>query len=164
MPTCRCLGCLIHVLMFHVTASSAHRGRPSLAAQTDVGIRRQHGQNIVRHLAEMHTDGKAAAAALANPKRRITLCVEGNISAGKSSFLQRILKGSVELRDIVEVRTCRRPPATHVPTLSRLESGALPTCVLIPQAKVLSQVTLNLLTLNLLALQAATTSSPARSA
>lgn len=74
--------------------------------QTDVGIRRQHGQNIVRHLAEAQQDGEAAAAALANPKRRITLCVEGNISAGKSSFLQRILKGSVELRDIVEVRTC----------------------------------------------------------
>ncbi len=112
----------------------------------------------------MHTDGKAAAAALANPKRRITLCVEGNISAGKSSFLQRILKGSVELRDIVEVRPCRRPPATHVPTLGRRQSGALPTCVLIPQAKVLSQVTLNLRALNLLGLQAATTSSPARSA
>ena len=31
--------------------------------------------------------------------------MEGNISAGKSSFLQRILKGSVELRDIVEVQT-----------------------------------------------------------
>ena len=58
----------------------------------------------MRHLAEAQQDGEAAAAALANPKRRITLCVEGNISAGKSSFLQRILKGSVELRDIVEVR------------------------------------------------------------
>ena len=72
--------------------------------QTDIGIRRQHCQNIVRHLAEAQQDGEAAAAALANPNRRITLCVEGNISAGKSSFLQRILKGSVELRDIVEVR------------------------------------------------------------
>ena len=59
----------------------------------------------MRHLAEAQQDGEAAAAALTNPKRRITLCVEGNISAGKSSFLQRILKGSVELRDIVEVRT-----------------------------------------------------------
>ncbi|KAK9843834.1 hypothetical protein WJX81_008356 [Elliptochloris bilobata] len=71
--------------------------------QTDVGIRRQHCHNIVRHLAEAQRDDEAAAGALANPNRRITLCVEGNISAGKSSFLQRILKGSVELRDIVEV-------------------------------------------------------------
>ena len=59
----------------------------------------------MRHLAEAQQDDEAAAAALANPKRRITLCIEGNISAGKSSFLQRILKGSVELRDIVEVRS-----------------------------------------------------------
>ncbi len=73
--------------------------------QTDVGIRKQHCQNIVRHLAELQRDDETAAAALANPNRRITLCVEGNISAGKSSFLQRILKGSVELRDIVEVQT-----------------------------------------------------------
>ena len=73
--------------------------------QTDVGIRKQHCQNIVRHLAELQRDDDTAAAALANPNRRITLCVEGNISAGKSSFLQRILKGSVELRDIVEVHT-----------------------------------------------------------
>ncbi|GFP81409.1 deoxycytidine kinase [Phtheirospermum japonicum] len=36
-------------------------------------------------------------------KKRITLCVEGNISVGKSTFLQRIANETLELRDLVEV-------------------------------------------------------------
>ena len=35
--------------------------------------------------------------------QRVTLCVEGNISAGKTTFLQELLKGSIELRGEVEV-------------------------------------------------------------
>lgn len=35
--------------------------------------------------------------------RRVTLCVEGNISAGKSSFLRFLADECVELQDVVEV-------------------------------------------------------------
>ncbi|KAL6897304.1 hypothetical protein ACP4OV_007000 [Aristida adscensionis] len=35
--------------------------------------------------------------------KRITFCVEGNISVGKSTFLQRIANEAVELRDIVQI-------------------------------------------------------------
>jgi len=35
--------------------------------------------------------------------RRITFCVEGNISVGKSTFLQKIANETVELRDLVEI-------------------------------------------------------------
>lgn len=36
-------------------------------------------------------------------KKRLTFCVEGNISVGKTTFLQRIANETLELRDIVEV-------------------------------------------------------------
>ncbi|XP_022859952.1 deoxyguanosine kinase, mitochondrial-like [Olea europaea var. sylvestris] len=36
-------------------------------------------------------------------KKRITFCVEGNISVGKTTFLQRIANETLELRDIVEI-------------------------------------------------------------
>ncbi|TVU39789.1 hypothetical protein EJB05_13229, partial [Eragrostis curvula] len=35
--------------------------------------------------------------------KRITFCVEGNISLGKSTFLQKIANDTVELRDLVEI-------------------------------------------------------------
>jgi deoxycitidine kinase len=35
--------------------------------------------------------------------RRITFCVEGNISVGKSTFLQKIANETVELHDLVEI-------------------------------------------------------------
>ncbi|RCV10283.1 hypothetical protein SETIT_2G099900v2 [Setaria italica] len=35
--------------------------------------------------------------------KRITFCVEGNISVGKSTFLQKIANETVELRDLVEI-------------------------------------------------------------
>lgn len=37
------------------------------------------------------------------PKKRLTFCVEGNISVGKTTFLQRIANETIELRDLVEV-------------------------------------------------------------
>lgn len=36
-------------------------------------------------------------------KKRLTFCVEGNISVGKTTFLQRIANETLELRDLVEV-------------------------------------------------------------
>lgn len=37
------------------------------------------------------------------PKKRLTFCVEGNISVGKSTFLQKIASETLELQDLVEV-------------------------------------------------------------
>lgn len=36
-------------------------------------------------------------------KKRFTFCVEGNISVGKTTFLQRIANETLELRDLVEI-------------------------------------------------------------
>lgn len=36
-------------------------------------------------------------------KKRLTFCVEGNISVGKTTFLQRIANETIELRDLVEI-------------------------------------------------------------
>ncbi|KAG1369907.1 hypothetical protein COCNU_15G002730 [Cocos nucifera] len=36
-------------------------------------------------------------------KKRLTICVEGNISVGKTTFLQRIANETLELRDLVEI-------------------------------------------------------------
>ncbi|KAG6526096.1 uncharacterized protein LOC122047361 [Zingiber officinale] len=37
------------------------------------------------------------------PNNRLTFCVEGNISVGKTTFLQRIANETIELRDLVEI-------------------------------------------------------------
>ncbi|XP_059631943.1 uncharacterized protein LOC132274636 isoform X2 [Cornus florida] len=36
-------------------------------------------------------------------KKRLTFCVEGNISVGKTTFLQRIANETIELQDLVEI-------------------------------------------------------------
>lgn len=36
-------------------------------------------------------------------KKRLTFCVEGNISVGKTTFLQRIANETLELQDLVEI-------------------------------------------------------------
>jgi hypothetical protein len=57
----------------------------------------------VKHLADLETPSQDQAEAEQRKRNKVTLCVEGNISAGKSTFLQKLLKSSVELRDIIEV-------------------------------------------------------------
>ncbi|KDP34816.1 hypothetical protein JCGZ_11178 [Jatropha curcas] len=74
--------------------------------QSSVGIiHRNHAESITafikesvdEELKDVDIDVKAAA------KKRITFCVEGNISVGKTTFLQRIVRDTIELRDLVEV-------------------------------------------------------------
>ena len=36
-------------------------------------------------------------------KKKLTICVEGNISVGKTTFLQKISNEIIELRDMVEI-------------------------------------------------------------
>ena len=60
-----------------------------LAVQDDVGIRHGgHCQKIVDHL-EQYLD-RDAPTILRPPSKQLTLCVEGNISTGKSSFLNLV--------------------------------------------------------------------------
>lgn len=73
--------------------------------QSSVGIiHKNHAESITtfikesvdEELKDSNSDVKAA-------KKRITLCVEGNISVGKTTFLQRIANETLELRDLVEI-------------------------------------------------------------
>ncbi|KAL8160009.1 hypothetical protein V2J09_001546 [Rumex salicifolius] len=74
--------------------------------QDDVGIiHRNHAESITTFIKEkvdeeLKVDGQTSRKPL---KKRITLCVEGNISVGKSTFLQRIANETLELCDLVEI-------------------------------------------------------------
>jgi hypothetical protein len=93
----------------------------------EVGIRRQdHRQKVVDYIqknfasgawAQATAEAAAAAAAAAGPGRpfvtspsMLTFCVEGNISAGKSTFLQYITEqrgvGREVLATDTKVSTC----------------------------------------------------------
>ncbi|KAL9260935.1 hypothetical protein AKJ16_DCAP03273 [Drosera capensis] len=50
---------------------------------------------------ELKEDGSSSGVKPQNKK--LTFCVEGNISVGKTTFLQRIANETLELRDLVEV-------------------------------------------------------------
>ncbi|KAK8597250.1 hypothetical protein V6N12_065723 [Hibiscus sabdariffa] len=74
--------------------------------QSSVGIiHRNHAESITtfikesvdEELKDSDSDTKLGA------KKRLTFCVEGNISVGKTTFLQRIANETLELRDLVEI-------------------------------------------------------------
>lgn len=76
--------------------------------QSSVGIiHKNHAESITTFIKESideelkeepsNSDVKPAQ------KKRLTFCVEGNISVGKTTFLQRIANETIELRDLVEV-------------------------------------------------------------
>ncbi|CAL9078876.1 unnamed protein product [Musa textilis] len=76
--------------------------------QSSVGIiHKNHAESITSFIKEKvdeelkedttESDVKLAA------KDRLTFCVEGNISVGKTTFLQRIANETIELRDLVEI-------------------------------------------------------------
>lgn len=76
--------------------------------QSSVGIiHRNHAESITTYIKEsvdedLKEDGANSDVKQAQ-KKRITLCVEGNISVGKTTFLQRIANETLELQDLVEV-------------------------------------------------------------
>lgn len=77
--------------------------------QSDVGIiHKNHAESITTFIKES-VDGEEVkddgsnGDSMPSPKKRLTFCVEGNISVGKSTFLQRIANETIELRDLVEV-------------------------------------------------------------
>lgn len=76
--------------------------------QSSVGIiHRNHAESITTYIKEsvdedLKEDGSNSDSVLTQ-KKRLTFCVEGNISVGKTTFLQRIANETLELRDLVEV-------------------------------------------------------------
>ncbi|XP_074273333.1 uncharacterized protein LOC141596947 [Silene latifolia] len=69
-------------------------------------IHRNHAESITTYIKksvdeEVKEDGSTSG--IKSQKNRITLCVEGNISVGKTTFLKRIAGETLELRDLVEI-------------------------------------------------------------
>ncbi|XP_062231450.1 uncharacterized protein LOC133928933 [Phragmites australis] len=73
--------------------------------QSSVGIvHKNHAQSITSFIKEsVDDDLKDIDSSKPSQKKRLTFCVEGNISVGKSTFLQRIANETIELRDLVEI-------------------------------------------------------------
>ncbi|KFK41618.1 hypothetical protein AALP_AA2G151700, partial [Arabis alpina] len=68
-------------------------------------IHRNHAESITTFIKESVDDElkDTGSDPSLNAKKRLTFCVEGNISVGKSTFLQRIANETIELRDLVEI-------------------------------------------------------------
>ncbi|XP_042035841.1 uncharacterized protein LOC121782173 [Salvia splendens] len=72
--------------------------------RSSVGIiHKNHAESITTFIKECVDEELKDGGVRPSQKKRITLCVEGNISVGKTTFLQRIANETLELRDIVEV-------------------------------------------------------------
>lgn len=75
--------------------------------QSSVGIiHRNHAESITSFIKErVDEELKDSSDSSAKPaqRKRLTFCVEGNISVGKTTFLQRIANETLELRDLVEI-------------------------------------------------------------
>ncbi|XP_010460024.1 PREDICTED: deoxycytidine kinase-like [Camelina sativa] len=75
--------------------------------QSSVGIKhRNHAESITTFIKQSVDEEELKDSSETNnnkPKKRLTFCVEGNISVGKTTFLQRIANETIELRDLVEI-------------------------------------------------------------
>lgn len=73
--------------------------------QEKVGIRSHHCSVIATDIKQKVDDEteKAGGPSTSRAARRVTLCVEGNISAGKSTFLNWVAQGHPELANMLEV-------------------------------------------------------------
>ncbi|KAH6765133.1 P-loop containing nucleoside triphosphate hydrolases superfamily protein [Perilla frutescens var. frutescens] len=72
--------------------------------QSSVGIiHKNHAESITTYIKESVDEELKEGDVRPAHKKRITLCVEGNISVGKTTFLQRIANETLELRDLVEI-------------------------------------------------------------
>ncbi|KAJ6825325.1 uncharacterized protein M6B38_380670 [Iris pallida] len=76
--------------------------------RSSVGIiHKNHAESITSFIKEtvdeeLKEDGSNSEQKPAQ-KKRLTFCVEGNISVGKTTFLNRIANETIELRDLVEI-------------------------------------------------------------
>ncbi|KAF6139408.1 hypothetical protein GIB67_026250 [Kingdonia uniflora] len=76
--------------------------------QSSVGIiHKNHAESITSYIKESVDeelkDDSSNSDSKPHRSKRLTFCVEGNISVGKTTFLQRIANETLELRDLVEV-------------------------------------------------------------
>ncbi|CAA7052398.1 unnamed protein product [Microthlaspi erraticum] len=74
--------------------------------RSSVGIiHRNHAESITTFIKESVDDElkDSSSDPNLNTKKRLTFCVEGNISVGKSTFLQKIASETIELQDLVEI-------------------------------------------------------------
>ncbi|KAI4332330.1 hypothetical protein L6164_017250 [Bauhinia variegata] len=74
--------------------------------QSSVGIiHKNHAESITTFIKKSVDEELEDNSISMQPsqKKRLTFCVEGNISVGKTTFLQRIANETIELRDLVEV-------------------------------------------------------------
>ncbi|CAM6117190.1 unnamed protein product [Calypogeia fissa] len=72
--------------------------------RSSVGVQKHHATSIsvfLKNTVDAEEDRTAESGA--KSKKRLTFCVEGNISVGKTTFLHRIANETIELRDLVEV-------------------------------------------------------------
>ena len=80
-------------------------GRSVMHLQEKVGIRSHHCSVIatdIKHKVDEEV-ADAGGPSTSRKSRRVTLCVEGNISAGKSTFLNWVAQGHPELDGMLEV-------------------------------------------------------------
>ncbi|KAL4559217.1 hypothetical protein LXL04_031351 [Taraxacum kok-saghyz] len=76
--------------------------------QSSVGIiHKNHAESITTFIKqsvnEEMKDGSPNSDIILAQKKRLTFCVEGNISVGKTTFLKRIANETLELQDLVEI-------------------------------------------------------------
>lgn len=77
--------------------------------QSSVGIiHKNHAESITSYIKEsvddeLKEEAPQSSDTILSQKNRLTFCVEGNISVGKTTFLQRIANETLELRDLVEI-------------------------------------------------------------
>ena len=105
--------------------------------QETVGIRSHHCVTIATDIKQKVDEelAEAGGPSTSGRSKRVTLCVEGNISAGKSTFLRWISQGHPELADLLEVgvmlpASCKfesREAASEILHISLLKSFIPPS-------------------------------------
>lgn len=78
-----------------------HTHTPSALQAKEFQIRHLHGKLIAREIGALVRRDRSAEAAAAEEKM-VTLAVEGNISAGKSTFLDVLSHEETNLRDMLQ--------------------------------------------------------------
>lgn len=74
---------------------------PAIVLKTEVGIRNQYCASIVKHFSQ--DDDLTEKPQKLGRSERITLSVEGNISSGKSTFLNWLMEEPLQVAGICEV-------------------------------------------------------------
>ncbi|KAL2641258.1 hypothetical protein R1flu_008845 [Riccia fluitans] len=71
--------------------------------RSSVGVHKHHAASITDFIKTSVEKEDGGTESGYSSKKRLTFCVEGNISVGKTTFLHRIANETIELRDLVEI-------------------------------------------------------------